>query len=186
MDRFKRPKVGTIFVAVLAILALGSGTATAAKFVTSKDIKNGTIKLADLSSGTKTALKGQRGPAGQPGPQGPQGPAGATSATRIVATQGDGTGTAMAVCPAGMRPVSGGGVEGGSGYLWANGAAKDDSGHVGWLVAGDAASPVTAFAYCSGAVASFTFPDGTVSAAAAKGLLNLSEIKSIAKARAAK
>ena len=74
--------MGTIILAALAALALGGGTATAAKLITSKDIKNGTIKLADLSAGAKKSLKGRRGPAGPagmpgaPGAPGARGPAG--------------------------------------------------------------------------------------------------------------
>jgi hypothetical protein len=184
--RFKRPSGATVISLVALFVAL-SGSAYAAAKITSKDIANGTIKAADLSRGAKKALKGSRGLRGPAGPQGNQGlpgvpgPAGASGITSIVAAQGDGIGIAMAVCPPGTRPVSGGGIEEGTGYLWVNGAARDDAtGQSGWLVAGDEFSPVTAFAYCSAGVASFTFPDGS----SAK-MMKVSQVKAAALKRAA-
>jgi hypothetical protein len=51
---------------------------------------------------------------------------------------------------------------------------------VGWLVAGDAADPVTAFAYCSSGVSSFTYPNGTVrSKSGSTGLLSPDKIKAL-------
>ena len=159
----------TTVIAVALALVIGlAGSATAASLITSADIKNGTIKTADLSASAKRALKGKagaRGPAGPqgaPGTAGAPGPAGPTGVAEIVTAQGSGVGTAFAACPAGTRPLSGGGIEEGSGYLWASGAARNDAGAIGWLVAGDAGSDVTAFAYCSAGVSKFTFPNGTV------------------------
>jgi len=182
-------------VGLAAILALAlTGGATAAKklsgkdiqdsTITTKDIKNQTLMAADFKSGQLPA-----GPQGRQGPQGPQGPAGATGITEIVSVQAVGTGLAMAACPAGMRPVSGGGIEEGTGYLWANGAGRDTAaGTVGWLVAGDPGSPVTAFAYCSAGVSRFTFPDGTSMASSAStsgGMLTVARVKAAASKRAA-
>jgi len=162
----------TTVIAVALALVIGlAGSATAASLITSADIKNGTIKTADLSASAKRALKGKkgaRGPAGAqgaagtPGSPGAPGPAGPTGVAEIVTAQGSGVGSAFAACPAGMRPLSGGGIEEGSGYLWASGAARNDAGAIGWLVAGDAGSDVTAFAYCSAGVSKFTFPNGSV------------------------
>ena len=159
----------TTVIAVALALVIGlAGSATAASLITSADIKNGTIKSADLSASAKRALKGKagaRGPAGPqgaPGTAGTPGPAGPTGVAEIVTAQGSGVGTAFAACPAGTRPLSGGGIEEGSGYLWASGAARNDAGAIGWLVAGDAGSDVTAFAYCSAGVSKFTFPNGSV------------------------
>ena len=158
----------TTVIAVALALVIGlAGSATAASLITSADIKNGTIKSADLSASAKRALKGKagaRGPAGPqgaPGTAGTPGPAGPTGVAEIVTAQGSGVGTAFAACPAGTRPLSGGGIEEGSGYLWASGAARNDAGAIGWLVAGDAGSDVTAFAYCSAGVSKFTLPNGT-------------------------
>lgn len=93
--RSARPS--TLIVAVLAlVLALG-GTATAAKLITGKqiknssltgvdvknsaltgaDVKNGTIGTADLSAAAKKATAGAAGPAGPAGPKGDTGTPGA-------------------------------------------------------------------------------------------------------------
>ncbi len=62
--------MGKTGVAVLAFVLgaglAGAGSATAARLITTKDIKNGTIKAKDLSPGLRAGL-------GAPGPQGPQG-----------------------------------------------------------------------------------------------------------------
>jgi hypothetical protein len=61
-------------IALLALfVALGGTAGAAAVLVTSAQIKNGTIQLADISGKAQRALRGKRGPQG---PQGPQGPAG--------------------------------------------------------------------------------------------------------------
>jgi len=78
-----------MIVAMIALAVALSGTAVAgtAKLITGSEIANGTIKLADLHSSAKTALKGQRGATGAQGPvgtqgaKGPVGPQGATGAT---------------------------------------------------------------------------------------------------------
>jgi hypothetical protein len=64
MPSCKRPSAATVVVACLAISLLVGGTATAAKLITSGEIKNGTIQTKDLSASAKRALKGQAGPAG--------------------------------------------------------------------------------------------------------------------------
>ena len=77
-----------MIVAMIALAVALSGTAVAgtAKLITGSQIANGTIKLADIHSSAKTALKGQsgatgaQGPAGAQGAQGPVGPQGATGA----------------------------------------------------------------------------------------------------------
>ena len=66
---------------VLAMLALfvalaGTATAGTAVLITGKQIKNGSIGLADISASAKRALKGQRGPQGIQGIAGPAGTAG--------------------------------------------------------------------------------------------------------------
>lgn len=71
--------VPTAFIAGMVIAS--AGTATAAKFVTSKDIKDGTIKAKDLSPALRARLgvpgpAGAQGPKGDPGPKGDQGAAG--------------------------------------------------------------------------------------------------------------
>jgi hypothetical protein len=87
----------------LAVALVTAGSATAAFVVTSKNIKDGTIQLVDISSKAKKALRGQRGP------QGPQG------IQAITEVQGPGTilppggrGDASAACPDGQKPIAGG------------------------------------------------------------------------------
>lgn len=72
-----RENMKVILAVAIAALALTAAGATAAALITSKDIKNGTIKKADLNKSVKKALKkkGAPGPAGQQGPQGEPGPA---------------------------------------------------------------------------------------------------------------
>ena len=49
--------------------------------ITTKDVKDKTLKVKDLSPGARTALKGNTGPAGPAGATGPAGPAGPTGTT---------------------------------------------------------------------------------------------------------
>lgn len=70
-----------VFAALAALVVL-SGVAGAAGglIITSREIKDRTIQLRDLSPAAIRALRGQRGEQGPPGPAGPkgeQGPAGA-------------------------------------------------------------------------------------------------------------
>ncbi|MGA9746243.1 MAG: hypothetical protein WBQ50_02185, partial [Nocardioides sp.] len=68
-------------VAVVALVVAGSGASYAAgkidtgdlskNAVTSKKIKNGTIKVKDIKGSAVAALKGATGPAGAAGPAGP-------------------------------------------------------------------------------------------------------------------
>lgn len=83
-------------VAVLALVVATSGVSYAAgtvgtsdlkkNAVTSKKIRNETIKVKDMSPAAVTALKGQTGPQGPQGPQGPAGPAGTVRAYATVLT----------------------------------------------------------------------------------------------------
>ncbi len=72
----KRVLIPTAFIAGMVVAS--AGTATAAKLITSKDIKNGTIKAVDLSPALRGKLgaPGPQGPKGDPGPKGDQGAAG--------------------------------------------------------------------------------------------------------------
>jgi hypothetical protein len=75
-----------IVIAIAAVFISAAGGAVAAGLVTSaqiqnnsiqsKDIRNGTIKVTDLSSGARLQLAGQDGQDGTQGPQGIQGVAG--------------------------------------------------------------------------------------------------------------
>ena len=84
----KRRFTPAMIVAMIALAVALSGTAVAGttNLITGGQIVNGTIKLVDLNSSVKTALKGHRGATGAQGPvgaqgaQGPVGPQGATGA----------------------------------------------------------------------------------------------------------
>lgn len=73
-----RAKRGVIAAFLIGVMVAGASTATAASLITSKNIKNGTIKLKDLSPQVR-ALISQPGPAGATGP---------TGATGLTGTQG--------------------------------------------------------------------------------------------------
>jgi collagen triple helix repeat protein len=117
-----------IVVAGLAVALVTAGSSTAAFIVTSANIKDGTIRLVDLSPGAKHALRGKRGlrglrgltgPRGEQGVQGfagPQGPRGErgssvtyTPAYSDFATAQPGSFAFVnAICPAGTSVVGGG------------------------------------------------------------------------------
>jgi hypothetical protein len=63
-------------VVVVAVLVACGGSATAASVITSKQIKDGTIQVRDLSKSARDSLKGRKGPAGAMGIAGPTGPTG--------------------------------------------------------------------------------------------------------------
>jgi hypothetical protein len=67
-------KSGWVLLAAFVALSvtMGAGAATAARLITGKDIKNGSITAKDLSAGVRDQLT----ESGAPGPQGPQGPKG--------------------------------------------------------------------------------------------------------------
>jgi hypothetical protein len=154
----------TIAVA-LAVALVTAGSSTAAFVVTSANIKNGTIKLVDISAGAKRALHGQRGlrglpgqagPKGETGPQGSQGPPGIQALVRVSESKqipGGVTDFVIAQCPAGWNPVSGGFtfLSGLGGRVVSSQIAVTDH---GWLAQAfvDPSSTrgdLTAYAYCS-------------------------------------
>jgi hypothetical protein len=81
------------FAVGLAVALIAAGSATAAFVVTSKNIKNGTIQLVDISAKAKEALRAEPLTHIQSPP------------TIIAPEQ---TGTAEATCPDGQEPISGG------------------------------------------------------------------------------
>jgi hypothetical protein len=81
MIRIRRPSASLV-VAIAALILASTGSAVAASLITSKQIKDGTIEVKDLSKKARgslvgnrglTGTKGDQGPQGVPGPQGPQG-----------------------------------------------------------------------------------------------------------------
>jgi len=76
MRRVFEGRSGMALAFVLGLVIATAGTATAAKLITGKQIKDGTISTKDLSK----ALRAQLQKARVPGPAGPQGPLGETGA----------------------------------------------------------------------------------------------------------
>jgi hypothetical protein len=120
-----RPSPAMVVAALALFVALaGTATATTYSLITSAQIKNGTIQLADMSSTAKAALRGQRGPAGPAGPAGAAGAAGAAGPAGAnggfdpnkvtyvtgptVSVPPGQVATASAQCPAGTKPIAGG------------------------------------------------------------------------------
>lgn len=79
MSRNGPSRTTTVAAFLAGILIASAGTATAAKLITGKQIKNGTITERDLSASVRKQLKR----AGTPGPRGPAGPPGAALAAKI-------------------------------------------------------------------------------------------------------
>lgn len=143
-----------LIVGVIAALVAAS-TATAALVVTSANIKDGTIKMADISAAAKRALKGNRGVRGVHGPQGNPGPQGPQGIQRLVRVEASGSvapeevKTVVANCPAGMVAVSGGYSYTADGSVFANYSVA-----TGWWVSIDTAGgafggSLTAIVHCS-------------------------------------
>jgi hypothetical protein len=84
----RKPVVTHAAVAIAALVVGVAATAGAAKLITSGDIKNGTVKLKDLSKSAQSALKGQAGPVGPQGATGPQGPQGTGGSAGADGTNG--------------------------------------------------------------------------------------------------
>lgn len=73
---------------IVSAIVAASASAGVTTFITSKQIKDGTIQLRDLSASAMNGLHGQAGAQGVPGPQGPAGPKGDTGATGAPGPQG--------------------------------------------------------------------------------------------------
>jgi Collagen triple helix repeat (20 copies) len=142
-----------IIIIALALALVVTGGSTAAFVVTSKNIKNGTIQLVDISARAKAGLHGLRGPRGftgargaqglqgatgaqgAQGAQGPQGPAGpGLVSTRYVTNTGTidpfSVATLSVQCGSGEIVISGGGVTG-AGFLFGSAAVPPQ----GWQIA---------------------------------------------------
>lgn len=154
--------------AVCAVVALGVGaaSATAASLVTSKNIKNGTIQMVDMSASAKRALKGNTGAPGAPGSvgangaNGAQGPAGGFDPAKVKYIEGPTVtvapgdpGISIAWCPAGTKVVGGGQF-----FALANGGLTVESSQPrpqgdGWIAGfsntGSVDGEATAYAVCA-------------------------------------
>lgn len=67
-----------VVVAVLAVAVGAAATAGAARLITGKQIKDGSIEIKDLSTKARASLRGATGPAGPAGPKGETGAKGDT------------------------------------------------------------------------------------------------------------
>ena len=63
----------SLLVALVALVMATTGSAVAMSYITSKQIKDGTIQTKDIAKKAQKALKGKTGATGATGPQGPQG-----------------------------------------------------------------------------------------------------------------
>ena len=82
-------RTGMVLAFVFGLAVATAGTATAAKLITGKDIKNGSIARKDLNTAVRAELSepakpGPRGPAGPAGPAGAKGAPGAPGAPGVV------------------------------------------------------------------------------------------------------
>jgi hypothetical protein len=173
--------IKTAVIAAIVALGIGASSATAASMIgssqvkdnslTTKDIKNGTLSVADLSAAARASLKGSRGPAGATGATGlggspgVQGPAGGFDPAKVSYVTGPkvnvpassagnpGAGLSVAKCPTGTKVVGGGYY-----FSYANaGITVETSGPLddgtGWLAgfgnAGSAVGGATAYAVCA-------------------------------------
>ena len=101
MRQFFKSSAGFLVLILVGLIVAAAGTATAAKLITSADIKNGTIKGEDIKKGTiseKRLSEGVKaklnsgGPQGLDsiGPQGPKGDSGAAAPGGFIIRDGDG------------------------------------------------------------------------------------------------
>jgi hypothetical protein len=70
-------------VAIVAVLVVGGTTAVAAKLITGKQIKDGSIKLKDISKSAQKSLAGKDGADGSPGGAGAPGTNGTPGADGV-------------------------------------------------------------------------------------------------------
>lgn len=87
--RIRRPSPAMV-VALIALMVAMGGTATAARLITSAQIKNNTVSSADVKNNSllKKDFKAGQLPAGAQGPQGPKGETGSTGATGATGPRG--------------------------------------------------------------------------------------------------
>lgn len=105
-------------VAALAALAIGVGSATAGSLITSKQVKDHSLKVKDLRKNAVKKLRGQTGPVGATGATGPAGPAGKDGENAVTsvytktaapyALTNGGQHSSTVVCDAGDVAISGG------------------------------------------------------------------------------
>jgi hypothetical protein len=148
-------------VAIVAVLSMASGAAATRVLITSKDIKNGTIRPVDLSAAAKKRMRGKqgirgtRGPTGLRGFQGNPGPPGFSEVLpndNLGSISSNASGTVSAVCIGGYKAV-GGGFEATDSNLSVY-ASKPSASGFGWDVSArnSGSDPAALWAYvlCAG------------------------------------
>lgn len=145
--------VRTITLLGVGALIGGGGAFAAGNMITSAQIKNGTIQLADISPAARAALRGQQGVPGATGlpgasvqgAQGLPGSPGVSGLQLVSSTVSVGGISLTASCPAGKQVLSGGGTA--SSPVIASYPSSDLS---GWnVVVSQAGSQITAYAVCA-------------------------------------
>ena len=136
VGRLRRPSPGVVLAALALVVAL-SGSAVGASLITSKQIKNGTIRISDLSPSARAALKGRTGPIGPKGDAGVGGLQGSRGAEGVPGR----TGAAGPTGPTGET-----GPDGSSGKAAVVEATRD---------------PVQAFGTTPVTIATLTLPHGS-------------------------
>ena len=141
MRRIRDGRLTTALAFLIGVLVATAGTATAAKLITGKQIKDGSISAKDLSKAVRSQLakagvpgpqgaQGLQGVTGSPGPKGDKGDSGATNAvTRRVSAE---------AAPAAVKAVQ---VSCEPGETVTGGGASDDLGSAGVYVIRNAPVP---------------------------------------------
>ena len=144
-----RRLIGWTVVAAIGLFVISGGAATAAKLFTGKDIKDGSVKLKDLSKRTKSVLKSVTATA-TPLVEATTVPLCAPTGAPPDSCQ---VGTSVALCPDGMVTTGGGwdSAAGSQDVSVLDNAAGNDS--TGWSVLmannGSTATSFTGFALCT-------------------------------------
>jgi hypothetical protein len=113
--KFADSRLVTVLAGATVVALIGAGAGYSAGEITSKDIKDQTIKIKDMKPGTVSKLKGKTGATG------PQGPAGPSAAGTVVSVLGsthpwDATNPSVSLTPDGVEfgPYANAGASGGS------------------------------------------------------------------------
>jgi|SRR5262245_2244114 len=153
-----------ILLAIIAVLSMASGAAATRVLITSKDIKNGTIRPVDLSAAAKRTMRGKQGIRGLRGTKGPTGPrgfqgnpgppgfSGVLPNDNLGAISPNSSGTVSAECISGYKAV-GGGFEATDPNLTVY-ASKPSASGFGWDVSarnsGGSSEALWAYVLCAG------------------------------------
>ena len=104
MRRLREGRTTTVLAFVLGLVIATAGTATAAKLITGKQIKDGSVSSKDLSK----ALRKQLAAVGRPGPPGPKGDTGPSTGPAggdLVGSYPNPAIAAGAITPSKLAPV---------------------------------------------------------------------------------